>query len=236
MPRLPLPWKKKVELKFKWRSGEEGSIELDGYPESPALKIREVLGVDNICDEFEWVRIYVNGRLKYTYPCGKRKKREEEDELDQLLKQMKMEIFREYLEDLKAKRNINPKDLLAQIVAEFQISKDLYQSLKQIYEPHTVSTSSSSPLDKIMEKLLENIVMKAVGASIAPQPQPQPQQAPQQPPQVNVEQLLNILPENMKEMIKETIEKFKQMPPEEQQKLVQEAVKEASKFRAQTKS
>jgi membrane-associated HD superfamily phosphohydrolase len=232
MPRLQLPWRKKVELKFKWKSGEEGSIELDEYPESPAMKIREVLGVDDICDEFEWVRIYVKGRLKYTYPCGKKKKKEEEDELDQLLKQMKMDIFREYLEDLKAKRNISPKDLLAQMVAEFQISKDLYQSLKQIYEPQLQAQTlqqSSSPLDKIMEKVLDTVVTRALSAQAQ---QSSTQQAPQQAQQANIEALVSMLPEDLKNTIKDVVEKFKQMPPEEQQKLVQEAMKEANKFRA----
>jgi DNA-binding Lrp family transcriptional regulator len=229
MPKLRFPWRKKVELKFKWRSGEEGSIELDEYPDSPAMKIREVLGVDDICGEFEWVRIYVDGRLKYTYPCSKKRKEKEEDEIDSALKEFKKEIFKELLEEMRSKRNISAKDILAQMIAEFQMSKDLYNTLKQFYEPHTVSSSSSSVLDRIMEKLLENVVMRAVGASIAPQPQPQSQQ-------VNVEALINMLPDDLRNTIKDVVEKFKQMSPEEQQKLIQEALKEAEKFRGKAES
>jgi hypothetical protein len=228
MVRIRFPWRRKIELKFKWRSGEEGSIELDEYPDSPAMKIREVLGVDNICEEFEWVRIYVSGRLKYTYPCSKKRKKEEEDELDQMLKQLKVEMFKEWLEDMKAKRNINPKDLLAQFIAEFQMSKDLYNALKQFYEPQTQISPSSSVFDKIMERLLENIVMRAVTL--------QPQPSTQQVQQTNIETLMNMLPEDLRNTIKDVVEKFKQMPREEQQKVIQEAIREAEKFRGKAES
>jgi len=72
--KIRLRLKKTYKLVAKSRSGENVEIELDHKP-SGAVEIREILGVDNICDEFESVRVYENKKLVYVYPCPKRQKR-----------------------------------------------------------------------------------------------------------------------------------------------------------------
>jgi hypothetical protein len=152
-----------------------------------------------------------------------------------MIKQLKVELLKEYFEDLRAKRNISPKDIVAQMIAEFQMSKDLYQALKQVYEPQQSSTPSF--LDRLAERIIEYILWRAMSQQSQAQQQVQ---APQQAQQANVEALLSMLPPDIQSAIREVAERFKSLPPEEQQKLMQEAMQYAKQlkgnFRSEAKS
>jgi len=79
IPKLTL--KKTYKLVAKSRSGENVEIELDHKP-AGAIEIKDLLGVESICEEYESVRVYENKKLIYVYPCKKRK----ESDIDQSLK------------------------------------------------------------------------------------------------------------------------------------------------------
>jgi len=227
----------RIILKYRYKNGEEGQVELDKYPEYPAMQIKEILGIEDICDTFEWVRIYVNNRVKYSYPCGRRKK-EEEDDITKLAKELIREQLKKSLERIGSEQQYSPKDILAQLLAEHQMSRDLYMKLKEVFEPHT---AKESPFDKLMEKLLEKALERVVSIPVLQQAQqsPSPSPAPQQQ-QANVEALLSMLPPDVQSAIKEVVERFKSLPPEEQQKLVNEAMQYAKQlkgnFRGEAKS
>jgi len=127
IPKLTL--KKTYKLVAKSRSGENVEIELSHKP-AGAIEIKDLLGVESICEEYESVRVYENKKLIYVYPCKKRK----ESDIDQSFEELKKELIKEVIEQLRQARSISPKDVIAQYLAEFQISRDLYKALKEIYE------------------------------------------------------------------------------------------------------
>jgi len=57
--------RKRYIVKYKYRSGETGEMELDHKP-AGAVELRELLGIDNICEELEYLRVYENNKLIYT--------------------------------------------------------------------------------------------------------------------------------------------------------------------------
>jgi hypothetical protein len=227
--KLRFPFRReKIVLRYRWKSGEEGQIELDEYPEFPAQAVKEVLGVEDVCDNFEWVRIYVGSRVRYSYPCRKRRE-EKEDELLKLAKEVLMEELKETLQSIREKKSISTKDILAQLIAEHKMSVDLYKALKELYEPRVEKSSTSTAEDELGKIFVDIFRMAIMGRLVqqqAPQ-QAQPSQAPSAPPS-----LANVVTEALKE--------FSQLPPEERAKLINEALEKvrelAGNFRGEAKS
>jgi len=216
IPKLSL--KKTYKLIAKSRSGENVEIELDHRP-AGAIEIRDLLGTENICEEYESVRVYENKKLIYVYPCTKRRK---ESDVDQTFEELKKELIKEVVEQLRQARSISPKDIIAQYLAEFQISKDLYKALKEIYEEKE-KTSSSSLLKDILEAL-------SILRQLSPQ---QPQVA---TPQVTKEQVVSETKTTLANTANAVIEAIKilqSMNPEEREKLVKEAIQYINNFRNQ---
>ena len=219
VPKLSL--KKTYKLIAKSRSGENVEIELDHKP-AGAIEIRDLLGTESICEEYESVRVYENKKLIYVYPCTKKRK---ESEIDQTFEELKKELIKEVIEQLRQARSISPKDIIAQYLAEFQISRDLYKALKEIYEEKEKSSSGFGFLKDIIEAL-----------SIIRQLSPQQQVA---TPQVTREQVLSETKTTLANTTNAVIEAIKilqNMNPEEREKLVKEAIEYINNFRGQAQS
>jgi hypothetical protein len=228
--KIRLPFRReKIVLRYRWKSGEEGQIELDEYPEYPAQTVKEILGVEDICENFEWVRIYVGSRVRYSYPC-RRKKEEKEDELLKLAKEVLMEELKETLQSIRERKNISPKDVLAQLIAEHKMAIDLYRALKELYEPNVKTSSSSSvedELGKMFMDLFKMVLMNSITGWIQrPMQQQQPvTQQPHQQPQATPSTSTNII-----NIINEALKEFSQLPPEERAKVVSEALEKAKEI------
>ena len=207
--KIKLKLKKTYRLVAKSKSGENIEIELDHKP-AGAVEIRDILGVDNICEEFENVRVYENKKLVYVYPCPKKKK--EESELDALAKDLLKDFVKEAIEELRSKRNISPKDVLAQILAEYQISRDLYSALKDIYEKERGGSSFFSDLASFLRIMRELQAFNALQQAT----QPLPQQAIQQSISNTATGVAQVLSELMK------------MSPEEREKVLNDALAKIS--------
>jgi hypothetical protein len=229
MVRIWFPFRRqKIVLRYKYKSGEEGQIELDEYPEYPATAVKEILGVEDICENFEWVRIYVGSRVRYSYPC-RRKKDEKEDELLKLAKEVLMEELKETLQSIREKKNLSPKDILAQLVAEHKMSVDLYKALKELYEPQLARTPSSTVEDEL-GKLFVDLLKSAIMGRLALQ---QPlQQSPQQAQTASAQ----AQPASIMSTIAKAVEEFMQLPPEERTKIINEALEKLGNFRGEAKS
>jgi hypothetical protein len=201
-------------LKYKFKdTGETGEMEFDHKPTAP--EIREHLGIENICEELEYARVYKGRKLVYQYPCPKRKSKGE-SELDTLAKELLKDFVKEAIEELRAKRNLSPKDILAQLLAEHHISKDLYNALKEIYERERGGSSFFSDFINFLRMLRElqafNIVQQAI-----PQPTPQsPQQIVQQSITNTASGVAQVLSELMK------------MSPQERERVLNEALAKIS--------
>jgi hypothetical protein len=219
IPKLSL--KKTYKLIAKSRSGENVEIELDHKP-AGAIEIRDLLGVENICEEYESVRVYENKKLIYVYPCTKKKK---ESDVDQTFEELKKELIKEVVEQLRQSRSISPKDIIAQYLAEFQISKDLYKALKEIYEEKE-KTSSLGFLKDFLEAL-------SILRQLSPQ---QPQVATQQITKEQVVSETKTALANTTNAVIEAIKILQNMSPEEREKLVKEAMEYINNFRSQAQS
>ena len=204
-----LKLRKRYFVKYKFKSGESAEIELDHKP-SGAVELRELLGIDNICEELEYLRVYENNKLIYTYPCPKRKK--EESELDTLAKELLKDFVKEAIDELRAKRNITPKDILAQILAEHSISKDLYNALKEIYEKERGGSSFFSDLANFLRLMRELQAFNIV------------QQATQPPQQQVVQQSIT----NTATGVAQVLSDLMKMSPEERTKVFNEALAKIS--------
>jgi len=205
--------RKRYVVKYKFKSGETGEVELDHKP-AGAVELRELLGIDNICEELEYLRVYENNKLVYSYPCPKRKK--EEGELDTLAKELLKDFVKEAIEELRAKRNLSPKDVLAQLLAEYHISKDLYNALKEIYERRESGSSFFGDLANFLRLMRElqafNIVQQAI-------PQPTPQS-----PQQIVQQSIT----NTATGVAQVLSELARMSPEERERVINEALAKIS--------
>jgi hypothetical protein len=169
-----LKLRRRYFVKYKYKTGETGELEIDHKP-AGAIELRELLGIDNICEELEYLRVYENNKLIYTYPCPKRRK--EESELDTLAKDLLKDFVKEAIEELRAKRNISPKDILAQILAEHTISKDLYNALKEIYERERGGSSFFSDLANFLRVMREIQALNVLQQATPPQQQQAVQQS-----------------------------------------------------------
>ena len=207
--KLKLRLKKTYKLIAKSKSGENVEIELDHKP-AGAVEIRDILGVDNICEEFENVRVYENKKLVYVYPCTKKKK--EESELDALAKDLLKDFVKEAIEELRSKRNISPKDVLAQILAEYQISRDLYSALKDIYEKERGGSSFFSDLANFLRIMRELQAFNIV------------QQATQPPQQQMIQQSIS----NTATGVAQVLSDLMKMSPQEREKVFNEALAKIS--------
>jgi len=204
-----LKLRKRYFVKYKFKSGESAEIELDHKP-SGAVELRELLGIDNICEELEYLRVYENNKLIYTYPCPKRKK--EESELDTLAKELLKDFVKEAIDELRAKRNITPKDILAQILAEHSISKDLYNALKEIYEKERGGSSFFSDLANFLRIMRELQAFNIV------------QQATQPPQQQMIQQSIS----NTATGVAQVLSDLMKMSPQEREKVFNEALAKIS--------
>ena len=204
-----LKLRKRYFVKYKFKSGESAEIELDHKP-SGAVELRELLGIDNICEELEYLRVYENNKLIYTYPCPKRKK--EESELDALAKELLKDFVKEAIDELRAKRNITPKDILAQILAEHSISKDLYNALKEIYEKERGGSSFFSDLANFLRIMRELQAFNIV------------QQATQPPQQQMIQQSIS----NTATGVAQVLSDLMKMSPQEREKVFNEALAKIS--------
>jgi hypothetical protein len=207
--KIKLRLKKTYKLVAKSKSGENVELELDHKP-SGAVEIRDILGVDNICEEFENVRVYENKKLVYVYPCPKKKK--EESELDALAKDLLKDFVKEAIEELRAKRNISPKDILAQILAEYNISKDLYNALREIYERERGGSSFFSDLANFLR-----IMRELQAFNIVQQATPPPQQ-----------QAIKEAVSNTATGVAQVLSDLMKMSPQEREKVFNEALAKIS--------
>jgi hypothetical protein len=206
-----------VKVKYKYRNGGEiGELELDHKP-AGAFELRELLGIDNICEELEYLRVYENNKLIYSYPCPKRKK--EESELDMLAKDLLRDFLREAVNELKAKRSLSPKDVLAQIIAEYQISRDLYKALNEIFSSSSSSSGFISDLAEFF-KLMRELQAQSTLASMA--------QATPQLTQQNVQAIQQSIADTATG-VAQILNQLMQMSPEEREKVLNEALTQLSK-------
>jgi len=201
-----LKLRKRYFVKYKFKSGESAEIELDHKP-SGAVELRELLGIDNICEELEYLRVYENNKLIYTYPCPKKKK--EESELDSLAKELLKDFVKEAIEELRSKRNISPKDILAQMLAEYNISKDLYNALKEIYEKEHSGSSFFSDLANFLR------LMRELQAFSIPQ-------------QATSQQVIKESVSNTATGVAQVLNELMKMSPEERTKVLNEALTKIS--------
>jgi hypothetical protein len=211
--KIKLRLKKTYRLVAKSRSGENVEIELDHKP-AGAVEIREILGVDNICEEFESVRVYENKKLVYVYPCTKKKK--EESELDALAKDLLKDFVKEAIEELRAKRTLTPKDVLAQLLAEYNISRDLYNALKEIYEKERGGSSFFSDFANFLKLMRELQALNVL------------QQATPPPPQQVVQQGLAQSVTNVATGVAQVLNELMKMSPQEREKVFNEALAKIS--------
>jgi hypothetical protein len=200
--------RKRYVVKYKYKSGETGEIELDHKP-AGAIELRELLGIDNICEELEYIRVYENNKLIYTYPCPK--KRRDESELDSLAKDLLKDFVKEAIEELRAKRSLTPKDVLAQILAEYNISRDLYNALKEIYERESGGSSFFSDLANFLRLMREFQALNTLQ---------QAQQLTQQMLQESVTNTVN--------GVAQVLSQLMQMSPQEREKVLNEALAKIS--------
>jgi len=132
--------------------------------------------------------------------------------LDSLAKELLKDFVKEAIEELRAKRNISPKDILAQILAEYSISRDLYNALKEIYEKDRGGSSFFSDLANFLRLVRELQALNALQQATALQQQ----QAIQQSISNTATGIAQVLSELM------------QMPPEEREKVLNEALSKIS--------
>ena len=196
-------------MKYKLRStGELGEMEIDHKP--TAIELREMLGIDSICEELEYLRVYKGKKLVYQYPCPKRNK--EESELDSLTKELLKDLIREAVEELRAKRKITISDIMAQFLAEQNISRDLYNALKEIYEKERSGSSFFSDFANFLKMMREFQAFNIV------------QQATQQTPQQVVQQSIT----NTATGVAQVLSELMKMSPQEREKVLNEALAKIS--------
>ena len=200
----------KYVLKYKFKdTGETGEMEFDHKP--TASEIREHLGIENICEELEYARVYRGKKLVYQYPCPKRK-RKEESELDALAKDLLKDFIKEAIEELRAKRKLSPQDILAQLLAEQHISRDLYYALKEIYEKERGGSSFFSEFANFLRTLREFQAFNIV------------QQATPQSPQQIVQQSIT----NTTTGVAQVLSELMKMSPQERERVLNEALAKLS--------
>ena len=147
---MKIPFKKQLKIKYKYRNGDVGEIVIKKKPEGGwAHYIKDLLGVNNICDELEYVRVYDGSDLIYTYPCGRRKS----DELDTTFEDLKKELLREVINEIRSRRKVSLSDMLAQFLAEQKMLSDLYSVLKEQIEPKTSSLKDIIDFIQILKTL-----------------------------------------------------------------------------------
>ncbi len=148
---MKIPFKKQLKIKYKYKGGDVGEIVIKKKPEGGwAHYIKDLLGVNNICEELEYVRVYEGTDLIYTYPCGSRKR---SDELDTTFEDLKKELLREVINEIRSRRKVSLSDMLAQFLAEQKMLSDLYSVLKEQIEPKTSSLKDIIDFIQILKTL-----------------------------------------------------------------------------------
>jgi len=205
---LKIPFKKQLKIKYKYRNGDVGEIVIKKKPEGGwAHYIRDLLGVKDICDELEYVRVYEGTDLIYTYPCTKRKS----DELDTTFEDLKKELLKEVINEIRSRRKVSLSDMLAQFLAEQKMLSDLYNVLKEQIEPKT----------NIFKDLVDFIQILKTLSTLTPQQQ-----------QVISKETIKETLTNTTQGIADVLKMLSEMPQEEREKLVNEAMQNImNKFR-----
>jgi len=206
---LKIPFKKQLKIKYKYKGGDVGEIVIKKKPETGwAHYIKDLLGVNNICEELEYVRVYDGSDLIYTYPCGSRKR---SDELDTTFEDLKKELLREVINEIRSRRKVSLSDMLAQFLAEQKMLSDLYNVLKEQIEPKTSGFKDLVDFIQILKTL----------STLTPQQQ-----------QVISKETIKETLTNTTQGIADVLKMLSEMPQEEREKLVNEAMQNImNKFR-----